>query len=122
MGFALQFLGGTSWQKLLVFSLMVWLSFRLGIAHVGKQTANLLSKQNIAPRRLDWTDLMPAEELIILESMHTVEHYALSQQKMPRINPSEKIPYGQWHNRSVEKLGGTDSTLSNCALNLTLQN
>ena len=42
----------------------------------------LLSNKNIAPRMIEWTDLMPEEDLKILESMKPVDHDALSKEEL----------------------------------------
>ncbi len=53
-------------------------------------TPTLLSNKNIAPRIIEWTDLMPEEDLKILESMTPIDHDTLSKQELAQDEVAEK--------------------------------
>lgn len=45
-------------------------------------TPTLLSNKSIAPHIIEWTDLMPEEDLKLLESMTPIDHDTLSKQEL----------------------------------------
>jgi uncharacterized protein len=50
----------------------------------------MLSNKNIAPRTIEWTDLMPEEDLKILESMKPVDHDTLSKKELTQDKSTKK--------------------------------
>jgi len=50
----------------------------------------LISNKSIAPRVVEWTDLMPAEDLQLLESMKPIDHNSLSKKELANDKPIKR--------------------------------
>jgi len=86
--------------------------------HAKENTPSLISNKSIPPRDVEWIDLMPAEDLKLLESMKPVDHSTLSQKELandkPIKNNSLRQPGKNSDNSRVSKFensgSGTEST------------
>lgn len=62
--------------------ILVFLAALAFPAFANSNAPTMLSNKTIPPRPIEWTDLMPAEDLQLLESMQPVDHSTLSKKEL----------------------------------------
>jgi len=77
-------------KKNIIVFLSIFVSAIAFTADAKENVSTMLSNKSIAPRIVEWTDLMPAEDLQLLESMKPVDHNTLSKKELANDKPANR--------------------------------